>query len=662
MLHYFASPSPRTSRVPDPIVSSPDSELQARVEQALDDQYELVREIGRGGMGVVYLARDRRLKRNVAIKLLPPELAFRGEIRTRFLREAETAAQLSHPNIVPIYSVDERDGLVYFVMAYVDGQNLGERLKRGGPLSCDEGRRVLHDVADALAYAHSRGVVHRDIKPDNILLCEDDGRVMVTDFGIARAITEGNDSRLTATGLAIGTPHYMSPEQAAGERTVDGRSDLYSLGVLAYQMLVGETPFVASSTPALLVKHISEQPRPISERVAGIPDDLASAIMRLLEKDPNRRFADAAALVKALDRHEVQRLEPAPSRLPAARGVASVELEEPEYGAPTADERARWNEPSVAQFRRRFGTYAGVNAIFFVLALFGGADLLGFTAMWTILMAYWYAKLWTNGYDWRDVFRQPRDRLFLDVAAETVDDARAIFDKEKRAHVRERERRRRLLLTGGASDHRGGRGGRALGGGAASARSSVALPEPGSPFANRVRQAMMDRDEIVSQWTAMPRQERERLPEVPGTANELADRVASLAAQLTELNRTSAGGLAAIDREIVELEGQASGVDGPAADNRFRRLAKLRRERRGVLDLDRRRAHATERFESCVLTLQNLRLDFSGLRAGTQGHQQVTTLVARAQQLAHDMDGIVSAENEVARGHRRTATRSPDGV
>src|SRR5687767_11079408 len=188
-------------------------------------------------MGIVYLARDRRLKRQVAVKLLPPELAFRSEIRTRFLREAETAAQLSHPNIVPIYSVDERDGLVYFVMSCIEGDNLAKVMHDRGRLPADFTRRIVREVADALAYAHARGVVHRDIKPDNILLDGDGGRALITDFGIARAAEAA--TRLTATGMAIGTPAYMAPEQAAGDREVDGRTDLYSLGVVAYQMLAG---------------------------------------------------------------------------------------------------------------------------------------------------------------------------------------------------------------------------------------------------------------------------------------------------------------------------------------------------------------------------------------------------------------------------------------
>src|SRR5512138_760793 len=244
VLHYSTRPShQRIISVPDPVVSSSDAELRAHVERVLNANYELDREIGRGGMGIVYKARDRRLKRLVAIKVLPPELAFRAEIRTRFLREAETAAQLSHPNIVPIYSVDERDGIVYFVMALVEGENLAARLHTSGALSPGEARRILLEVAHALAYAHERGVVHRDIKPDNILLQTGDGRVMVTDFGIARAVTEGADSRLTATGMAIGTPAYMSPEQSTGDRQIDGRSDLYSLGVVGYQMLTGDPPF-----------------------------------------------------------------------------------------------------------------------------------------------------------------------------------------------------------------------------------------------------------------------------------------------------------------------------------------------------------------------------------------------------------------------------------
>src|ERR687886_359898 len=232
VIHYSTRRRPRDLFVPETSPTSSDPELRALVERVLSSSYALDREVGRGGMGIVYCAKDKRLKRTVAIKLLPPELAFRSEIKTRFLREAETAAQLSHPNIVPIYSVDEKDNLVFFVMAYVEGDNLAKRLHDAGRMSPDDTRRILGEVADALAYAHTRHVIHRDIKPDNILLDADSGRAMVTDFGIARAVSDGGDSRLTATGMAIGTPAYMSPEQCAGERDVDGRSDLYSLGIV----------------------------------------------------------------------------------------------------------------------------------------------------------------------------------------------------------------------------------------------------------------------------------------------------------------------------------------------------------------------------------------------------------------------------------------------
>ena len=303
----LAAAPPIRQNVADPSITQSDAELRSHVERVLAPMYELERELGRGGMGIVFLAKDVRLKRHVAIKLLPPELTFRSEIRSRFLREAETAAQLTHPSIVPIYSVDEKDGLVFFVMAFVDGDNLAKLIHDRGALDPVEVRRIIREVADALAYAHERGVVHRDIKPDNILLDLQTRRPMVTDFGIARAVSEGGDARLTATGIAIGTPAFMSPEQSAGDRALDGRSDLYSLGIVAYQMLCGDLPFVANNTPALLVKHLSEAPVPIERRSGNVPADLARAVMLCLEKNPNDRFESARALVQALDSGEIGR-------------------------------------------------------------------------------------------------------------------------------------------------------------------------------------------------------------------------------------------------------------------------------------------------------------------------------------------------------------------
>ncbi|MGH7669157.1 MAG: protein kinase domain-containing protein, partial [Gemmatimonadaceae bacterium] len=272
--------------------------LQDRLVAAVGDHYLIEAEIGRGGMAAVYRALDLRLNRHVAIKLLPPDLAFNADVRTRFLREAQMAAQLNHPNIVPIYSVDECEGVVYFVMALVEGQTLAEHLHDIGRASFDEVRRVIGDVADALDYAHRKGVVHRDIKPDNIMLDRSSGRTMVTDFGIARAAA--GDSRLTVTGVAVGTPAYMSPEQALGERDVDGRSDIYSLGVVAYQMLTGNQPFTATNTPAMLVKHVSEVPRPIRDTRADTPAPIVRAVETALAKEPAARWADGAAFRDAI--------------------------------------------------------------------------------------------------------------------------------------------------------------------------------------------------------------------------------------------------------------------------------------------------------------------------------------------------------------------------
>jgi serine/threonine-protein kinase len=254
--------------------------LQDRVVSAIGEHYELEGEIGRGGMSVVYRARDRRLNRPVAIKVLPPELAHDQAIRARFTREAQTSAQLSHAHIVPIYDVGEREGIAYFVMALVTGGNLATILTREPRQPLEEARRILAEVADALAYAHLRGVIHRDIKPDNILLDRQTGRAMVTDFGIAWAMEAG--ARLTATGIAVGTPTYMSPEQAVGERELDGRSDIYSTGVLGYQMLTGRVPFEAGNAMALLLKHVTERPRAIADLRPETPRGLREAVERAM--------------------------------------------------------------------------------------------------------------------------------------------------------------------------------------------------------------------------------------------------------------------------------------------------------------------------------------------------------------------------------------------
>ena len=267
------------------------------LQAALAGEYSLERELGRGGMGVVYLARDVRLDRDVAIKVLPTHLASMATAREQFLREARLAAKLSHPNIVPIHRVAEADGFVFFVMSYVKGETLGERLRSRGPLPAAEAARVLREVAWALAYAHGRGVVHRDVKPDNILLEAETGRAVVTDFGIAHAGADSGPA--TDPGKIMGTAHFMSPEQAAGD-PIDGRSDIYALGVVGYLAVSGRLPFESSNLPALLLRQATEQPPSVTRAAPGLPPALGAAIDRCLARDRAGRFADGEALAEAL--------------------------------------------------------------------------------------------------------------------------------------------------------------------------------------------------------------------------------------------------------------------------------------------------------------------------------------------------------------------------
>ena len=662
----------------DPVVSPADSELRAHIERVLSAHYELDREIGRGGFGVVYRAKDRRLKRTVAIKILPPELAFRSEIKTRFLREAETAAQLNHPNIVPIYSVDEAEGIVYFAMAYVAGDNLAKRLHDKGVLTVDETRRILRDVADALAYAHERGVIHRDIKPDNILLDAESGRPMVTDFGIARAVSDGGDSRLTATGMAIGTPAYMSPEQAAGEREIDGRSDLYALGILGYQMLVGEPPFMASSTPAILVKHISERPVPIEQRRADVPEDLARAIMMLLEKDPANRFPSASALVSALEnggfapggRGSAALRSESPDARPSGAGGYGFASPQPGYPsqagyaspslgagmegalvptAPTADDIRRWEAPEVVKFRKKVAPYLFVNGVIVVASVFGDRDFIGITVLWSIYMAFKYAKLWADGYDWRDVFRQTRDRELIDVFDEGMEWVRALFDRNRRKALRERNRARQIARrTGGA-----------LPAGITGQGSTQIAMQAAGPYARQVREAAINRDEVIALVDRMSPADRARIPDVVRSAIALQDRIQAMAVSLAELDRSaSTGANEAIEAEIARLESAANPLEGSASEERVRRLAYLKRQRRAVSDTAKKRDAVRSKLETCMLALQNMRLDLIRLHSGSLNHQNITSLANEALHLAESVDAALYVADELERSSSRSTSRS----
>ena len=270
--------------------------LLAALEKTVGSEFEIMHLLGRGGMGAVYLAREYSLDRLVAIKVLLPE-ATTGDNRERFKREARTAAKLTHPNIVPLHAFGEAEGMMYFVMGFVQGETLKGKLERGGKIDPDETRRILGDIAGALHYAHERGVVHRDVKPDNILIEDESGKPLLTDFGVARSVA--SKETLTQVGTTLGTPHYMSPEQAAGEKEIDGRSDLYSLGVVGYQMLSGRLPFEGDNVREVMVQHVTKEPVALKTLVPSLPDDLVRTIAHCLTKEPDNRVADGQSIQNA---------------------------------------------------------------------------------------------------------------------------------------------------------------------------------------------------------------------------------------------------------------------------------------------------------------------------------------------------------------------------
>jgi TolB-like protein/tRNA A-37 threonylcarbamoyl transferase component Bud32 len=270
---------------------------ESRLAEALAGRYRIERELGRGGMATVYLAEDLKHQRKVAVKVLRPELAAALGAE-RFLREIQTTASLRHPHILPLYDSGAAEGFLYYVMPFIEGGSLRDRLRQQKQLPLDEALALSREVADALGYAHSRGIVHRDIKPENILL--EQGHAVVTDFGIARALSEAGGERLTETGLAIGTPLYMSPEQAAGDRDLDGRSDLYSLGCVLYEMLAGQPPFTGPTAESITRQHLLTQAAPVTNLRPTVPEAVAGTLARTLAKNPADRFNPAAQFIQAL--------------------------------------------------------------------------------------------------------------------------------------------------------------------------------------------------------------------------------------------------------------------------------------------------------------------------------------------------------------------------
>jgi hypothetical protein len=517
--------------------------------------------------------------------------------------------------------------------------------------------------------------VHRDIKPDNILIDEGSGRPMVTDFGIARAVTDG-DNRLTATGIAIGTPTYMSPEQAAGDREIDGRSDLYALGVVAYQMLTGRPPFEASSTPAMLVKHLSERPPAVEQRRADVPRDLARVVMTLLEKDPAARFSSAGMMVKVLDgaalsardshalagqaeaRSSYAFAQPAPvaplssmqpyspSPLPLANEFGDRGSFTGSYQMPVSpEEMRRWDAVPVREFRRKLAPYLYVNAVIILLTAFNVKNLFGITVMWTIYMAWKYAKLWSNGYDWRDVFRQQRHVELVDVVEDSVGAMKALFNKDERLRMRQaRISRAMAARTSGAMPVQPDMGASP----APLLQSSSVRPDDANMAV--IRQSQRDRDDIMALIARLAPDQRAQVPDVARSANLLADKVQALAYTLADLDRSAGSQTATqLEAEISRLENDANPLDVQASETRVKRLAFLKRQRRGVADVVERRKQIAGKLETCASALASMKLDLNRLSVGSQTFQNITSLANEAMSLARSVDHVLSAADEVGR-------------
>jgi serine/threonine-protein kinase len=635
-------------------MTEPTSPLAPRLSEALGTAFTIEGEIGRGGMGVVYRARDEKLKRRVAIKVLPPELAFQAEIRARFTREAETAARLSHPHIVPIYTVGEGSGLVYFVMGYVDGESLAGRLKRRGKLPVEEVRRIMKETADALSAAHAMSVIHRDIKPDNILLDGTRGRVMVTDFGIAKAMSGGTGATLTSAGVAIGTPQYMSPEQAAGEKEIDGRSDLYSLGIVSYQMLTGELPFTAPTVAGILMKQITEMPPSVAQKRPDCPEDLALAVTRCLEKDPENRWPSADALRRALEARSVTGYRPtgqtrggprspgsSASRRPSGAADAGNFPASPRPlaprpprplvgGAGAEDWRNRLDrhmdrasrrmeraadtplpvpdtgEPHIVQkTRAQFARWAAVSGGLFMINVATGLDspwfLFPMVGMGFGLLNN-YARLWQAGYTWRDVLNRP-----------PAPDA---------------------LLGPGS-----GKGG----------KLSRQLPPPradeyGAQL-SQIQQAHADRAAIFKLLERLTPAERKMLPEdVPATVDGLFQRATDLARTLHAMDSNlDLEGRERIDQRIQALQRE------PDDEERARRMVLLERQKKTLQDLRGRREQIGSQLESCILAMQNVRFDLLRLRSADAGSAlgDLTMATQQARALSRDVDNAIEAASEI---------------
>ncbi len=629
------------------------------LQRALAGRYSLERELGRGGMGIVFLARDVALDRPVALKLLPPAMAAQPALRQRFLREAQLAAKLSHPNIIPIFSVNEVGEFVFFVMAYVEGETLGHRLQGRGPLTSAEGTRMIQEVAWALAYAHLRGIVHRDIKPDNILLEQATGRALVSDFGIARL---ADASGGTAVGEVLGTAQYMSPEQATGE-PVDGRSDLYALGVVAYCALSGRLPFDAPDVAALLAMHITRPAPPLASVCPGVPGRLAQAVDRCLSKDPAKRFQTGEALAEAAGASTaVAREVPAPIRVWLQRGAAAkgpISVWTMLLGAGTVATLAAGRMPDLATW----------------------VFLVGPAAVYGAYRAGYTRRLLAAGYGLEDIrlalrerAAQTREELAFETAGEPSLVARVV-------------RKATFVALAGAVSTAGAialfpdarttpmllaftwctvltAGGAVLGHFFPGRR--IKPPDPGKSMQSRVWNGRLGQWLVrLATWRmkrpalpaaahrpteiaiglaadalfeALPRETRKELKDVPAVIRRLEADAQELRARVEELNALAAGaGDKGPGAGSATLQGGDAAVTGSLAGNRERTLAELAVKRDA----------AAGRLAVSVAALENIRLDLLRLKAGAGTVDQLSADLSAARDIWAGIDAALAGRREV---------------
>lgn len=669
--------------------------LRTRVETAVGALFELEEEIGRGGMAVVYRAKDRRLRRKVALKVLPPELAFRDDVKRRFLREAEMSAQLSHPNIVPIYTVEETDGIVYFAMGLVDGETLAEQLAREPRPSVERVREILREVAGALDYAHARHVVHRDVKPDNILIDKNTGRTLVSDFGIARA-AEG-DQKLTVTGIAVGTPAYMSPEQAMGEREVDGRSDIYALGIVGYQMLAGELPFKATNTPAMLMKHISERPKPLHELRPDLPANLIGAIECAMSKGRDDRFVNAGAFRDALAESatvsRVREAHPPTAGVehiddPADRddrddrgdratrrkaGIVTGWRFDPQSKDYAKEALLEWRDQQRAwkeRLREQRGDrgerrelrrtkrelrelrelgYSREEISEAVIggslppqtvedrirrvqrAVLGGVGMLTFLAVINAVTSPHFAWVIFPAIGILGRVISRVSSLWMDGIS-----LRRLFQGQPRAET--------AALVGGTSPLRGPT--------LASPSRSVPPDLTGvprdvldGPHGPAVREAAEAKALITDILAKLPPNDRDMLPEILPTVESLNERVRSLAHGLHQLDHDASA------EAITKLEARIAAAKADARDStdRTRRIELLERQLSTLTDLATRRETVAQQLESASMVLQTMKLDLLKLRSSGLDAMLDNSVGAtqEARALSTDIGRVIEAANEV---------------